>query len=138
MIVVALLTILQNLKAMRNWPECTEINEERMLTSIKAIEGSGWKTGAKGEQGPFQINPKTWKEHSSLPVEVAPHYYHDSVAKEILRHYASILRKRGDSVTPYNLALAWCSGPYRKTHSKRAIDYASRLQNYYADETKHS
>lgn len=139
LVAIAAVTIIKSAKAMKDWQIVSEVNEERMLNSIKAIENSNGKTGALGEHGAYQINPKTWAEHSSIPIAVAPSYYHDVVARNILRHYAAILRKRGSEVTPYNLALCWCSGPYRKTPSKRALDYASRLQNIYQsiNETHH-
>lgn len=136
MVAIAVITVVKSAKAsnMRTWPECTQIDEDRMLRSIAATENSGWKVGAKGEQGPYQISPKTWSDYSTLPIDQAPHQFHDVVAKNILRHYAALLQKRGQNVTPYNLALVWCSGPYRKVHSKRAKSYAERLNNLYVNE----
>lgn len=139
LIAVAAVTIIKSAKSMTEHAVVTEVDEQQMLISIKALENSNGRAGKLGEEGPYQINPKTWAEYSLIPMSVAPSYYHDIVAGRILRHYAAILRKRGTEVTPYRLALCWCSGPYRKSPSKRALDYASRLQNYYQSihETKY-
>lgn len=118
-------------RTIKKWPEVTEVDEQKMLESIRQIENSGWKTGARGEKGPYQIHPNTWDEHCAVPISLAPKSYHDRVALSVLRQMGSILRKRKIEVNAYNLALAWCSGPYYKQPSRRALSYATRLRNYY-------
>lgn len=133
MIVVAVMinVVWSSNKPIKQWPKVTEVDEQKMLESIRQIENSGWRTGARGEKGPYQIHPNTWDEHCNIPVSLAPKSYHDRIALSILRQFGSILRKRNIEVNAYNLALAWCSGPYYKKPSSRAVSYASRLRNYY-------
>jgi hypothetical protein len=139
-VTVVIVNVVWSSKPTKVWPQVTEVNEQIMLESIRAVENSGWRTGARGEKGPYQIHPNTWDEHCNIPISLAPKSYHDRVALSVLRNMAHILRKRNIEVNPYNLALAWCSGPYYKKPSRHALNYASRLRNYYGslDETKHS
>ena len=113
------------------YPKIGELDEDRMLKTIEVLENSRGKTGKRGEYGIYQIHPATWKEHTSIPMVMVPEFLQREVARNILRHYAEIIHNKGKIITVENLAMAWCSGPYRVKPSQNAINYAKRAIYLY-------
>ena len=116
---------------------CIEEVESGLSSTWKPSSSGKWKIGELGERGPWQIAPGTWAEHSSYDFSKATRYQHYVTALNIIRHYNQLLKTFNKPTTPYTMALCWCSGPYRKAPSKRAIDYAQRVQNIYDEKSKH-
>jgi hypothetical protein len=92
--------------------------------------------GAYGELGAYQFRENTWKMHTQAPFSRAlDRRSSDAVA---VKHYDWIkteLERRGLSVTPYNVALAWNGGIKAVTDGHPpavAVDYASRAANLAA------
>ena len=129
-IMIALVTIRLRAK-IADYPKLEEVNEERMLKAIELAENSRGKTGARGEYGIYQINPKTWKEHTNIPMFMVSEKNQYLVALSILRHYAQIIEKKGDVVNTYSLAIAWCAGPNVNKVKSNADNYGFRVMNLY-------
>jgi hypothetical protein len=120
----------------QNWPENTVINEGVFLESIAEVENSAGKIGKKGEMTPWQIMPTTWCDYTIVPIDEADTDTQAKVALRILRHYSSILTKRGIMPNVYNLALAWNGGPSRKEYPPSSVRYAERVSNAYTARMK--
>jgi hypothetical protein len=89
--------------------------------------------GNLGELGAYQFREQTWKMHTAAPFRRAlDRRSSDAVA---VKHYDWIkaeLEKRGITVTPYMIALAWNGGikAVLEGHPPApAVDYASRAAN---------
>ena len=115
----------------QNNPPIKSFDEGVMLESIAEVENSAGKIGNHGEVSPWQIMPETWNQYSSAEFKNADPKQQAIVALRILRGYALILTKRRIPVTVTNMALAWNSGPNRKTWPNSSILYAERVLNVY-------
>ena len=94
------------------------------------------RPGPRGELGPYQFRPATWRMHTALPfVRALDRRISDLVA---VKHYDWL--KRGlESArlppTPYYIALAWNGGlsaAVAGTSPLRAREYAGRAANLAA------
>ena len=93
--------------------------------------------GTYGELGAYQFREETWKMHTQAPFSRAlDRRSSDAVA---VKHYDWIkgeLEKRGVTVSPYSVALAWNGGIKAVTAVRppaSAVDYATRAANLAAD-----
>ncbi len=91
------------------------------------------RPGSRGELGPYQFMPQTWRLHTRTPFSRAVlREQADAVA---VRHYEWIkdgLRDVGIDPNPYNIALAWnCGLGAVKSGRIPAVSYryAERVQN---------
>jgi hypothetical protein len=91
------------------------------------------KPGPRGELGPYQFRPSTWRSYTTRPFALAlERRYSDEVA---VRHYEWIkrgLQTAGIDPIPYNIALAWNAGLEQVVKGRApasAGDYASRVNN---------
>lgn len=83
------------------------------LQAIHMIENptNSTRIGSRGELGPYQFRPSTWKMHTKKPFSLAANRQEaDRVA---VKHYDWIkqgLERSGVEATPYRIALAWNAG----------------------------
>lgn len=91
------------------------------------------RRGSKGELGPYQFRPQTWRLHTGKSFQLAVVREHaDEVA---VKHYEWIkdgLREAGIEPTPFNIALAWNSGLGAVQRGKVptvSYHYAERVAN---------
>lgn len=89
--------------------------------------------GSKGELGPYQFRPPTWRMHTREPFTKAVNREQaDAVA---VRHYEWIrqgLKQAGIDPNPYNIALAWNSGLGAVVTGRVpqvTYNYAQRVEN---------
>lgn len=91
------------------------------------------RRGARGELGPYQFMPQTWRLHTRTP-------FHQAVVREhadaiAVKHYEWIkdrLREAGIDPNPYNIALAWNCGLGAVKSGRipaMSYSYAERVQN---------
>lgn len=106
-----------------------------VLRAINWVENptNHTRRGSKGELGPYQFMPKTWRLHTKKPFNLAVVREHaDEVA---VKHYEWIragLQNAGIDPSPYNIALAWNSGLGAVTGGRVPMvtyNYAERVQN---------
>jgi hypothetical protein len=109
------------------------------LQAIHMLEnpGDSHSPGSQGELGAYQFREETWKMHTQAPFSRAlDRRSSDAVA---VKHYDWIkgeLEKRGVTVSPYSVALAWNGGIKAVTAVRppaSAVDYATRAANLAAD-----
>ncbi len=91
------------------------------------------RPGSRGELGPYQFMPQTWRLHTRMPFSRAVvREQADAVA---VRHYEWIeegLRDAGIDPNPYNIALAWNCGLGAVKSGRipaMSYHYAERVQN---------
>jgi hypothetical protein len=91
------------------------------------------RPGSRGELGPYQFLPQTWRLHTRTPFRQAVvRAYADAVA---VKHYEWIkdgLTEAGIDPNPFNIALAWnCGLGAVKSGRVPAVSYAyaERVQN---------
>lgn len=91
------------------------------------------RPGSRGELGPYQFMPQTWRLHTRTPFSRAVvREQADAVA---VRHYEWIkegLRDAGIDPNPYNIALAWNCGLGAVKAGRipaMSYHYAERVQN---------
>lgn len=91
------------------------------------------RCGSKGELGPYQFRPQTWRLHTNRPFSLATVREHaDEVA---IKHYEWIkgqLSKAGIDPSPFNIALAWNSGVGSVLNGRVptvSYNYAERVTN---------
>jgi len=83
------------------------------LQAINWVENprNSMKVGPRGELGPYQFRPATWRMYTNKPFELAAQREHaDEVA---VLHYEWLkrgLQGAGIEPTPYTIALAWNAG----------------------------
>jgi hypothetical protein len=92
--------------------------------------------GIYGELGAYQFREETWKMHTQAPFSRAlDRRSSDVVAVKHYEWIKSELERRGISVTPYRIALAW-NGGIRAVLTDRppagVADYAARAANMAA------
>lgn len=111
------------------------------LQAIHMIENptNSTRPGSKGELGPYQFLPSTWKMHTKKPFRLAAD--RDEADVVAVKHYEWIKRgyeQRGMEATAYRVALAWNAGlgaALRNAAPKSSHRYAERVRNI-AEELK--
>ncbi len=107
----------------------------RVLHAINLVENPTNHThyGSKGELGPYQFRPQTWKLHTKMPFRLAVVREHaDAIAVE---HYNWICRglvAAGIDPNPYNVAMAWNCGLNAVVSGRVpavTYNYAQRVSN---------
>ena len=105
------------------------------LQSINWVENphNSTKVGPRGELGPYQFRPSTWRMHTRKPFALA---VQRQAADEVaVRHYEWLkrgLESNGIDATPYNIALAWNAGLDQVVNGHvpaSAQEYASQVSN---------
>ena len=108
------------------------------LQAINWVENprNSTRVGPRGELGPYQFRPSTWRMHTKKPFALAvERQAADDVA---VRHYEWLkrgLESNGIEATPYNIALAWNAGLDRVVNGRApaaAYEYASQVNNLVA------
>jgi len=108
------------------------------LQAINWVENprNSTRVGPRGELGPYQFRPSTWRMHTKKPFALAvERQAADDVA---VRHYEWLkrgLEGNGIEATPYNIALAWNAGLDRVVNGRApaaAYEYASQVNNLVA------
>jgi hypothetical protein len=91
------------------------------------------RRGSKGELGPYQFRPQTWRLHTKRSFALAVEREHaDEIA---IKHYDFIQRgliQSGIDPTPFNIALAWNSGLGAVQRGRVPVvsyNYAERVAN---------
>ncbi|MBX3736168.1 MAG: hypothetical protein KF715_05725 [Candidatus Didemnitutus sp.] len=99
------------------------------------------RPGSRGELGPYQFLPQTWRLHTRTPFRQAVvREQADAVA---VRHYEWIadgLREAGIDPNPFNIALAWnCGLGAVRSGRVPAVSYAyaERVQNLVESQRAH-
>jgi hypothetical protein len=109
------------------------------LQAIHMLENPGDShcPGSQGELGAYQFREETWKMYTQAPFSRAlDRRSSDAVAVKYYDWIKGELEKRGVTVTPYSVALAWNGGIKAVTAGHppaSALDYASRAANLAAD-----
>lgn len=105
------------------------------LQAINWVENphNSTRVGPRGELGPYQFRPSTWRMHTNKPFALA---VERQAADEVaVRHYEWLkrgLKSNGIDATPYNIALAWNAGLDRVVNGRApasAQEYASQVSN---------
>ena len=105
------------------------------LQAINWVENphNSTRVGPRGELGPYQFRPSTWRMHTRKPFALA---VQRQAADEVaVRHYEWLkrgLESSGIDATPYNIALAWNAGLDRVVNGRApatAQEYASQVSN---------
>ena len=108
------------------------------LQAINWVENphNSTKVGPRGELGPYQFRPSTWRMHTKKPfARAVERQAADDVA---VRHYEWLkrgLESNGIEATPYNIALAWNAGLDQVVNGRApaaAYEYASQVNNLVA------
>jgi hypothetical protein len=111
------------------------------LQAIHMIENptNSTRLGSKGELGPYQFLPGTWKMHTKKPFRLAADREEsDAIA---IKHYEWIKKgyeRRGMEATSYRVALAWNAGltaALKNSAPRSSHRYAERVKNI-AEELK--
>lgn len=96
------------------------------------------RRGSRGELGPYQFLPQTWRLHTRQPFSLAVKREHaDAVA---VKHYEWLkdgLQAAGIDPNPFNIALAWNCGLGAVTSGRVpsvSYAYAERVQNLVAQQ----
>lgn len=99
------------------------------------------RRGSRGELGPYQFLPQTWRFHTRKPFSLAVDRANaDAVA---LKHYEWIrdgLVSAGIDPSPFNIALAWNCGLGAVTSGRVpsvSYSYAERVQNLVEQQRAH-
>ena len=105
------------------------------LQAINWVENphNSTRVGPRGELGPYQFRPSTWRMHTRKPFALA---VQRQTADEVaVRHYDWLkrgLESNGIDATPYNIALAWNAGLDQVVNGRvpaSAQEYASQVNN---------
>ena len=105
------------------------------LQAINWVENphNSTRAGPRGELGPYQFRPSTWRMHTRKPFALA---VQRQAADEVaVRHYDWLkrgLESNGIDATPYNIALAWNAGLDQVVNGRvpaSAQEYASQVNN---------
>jgi hypothetical protein len=105
------------------------------LQAINWVENphNSTRVGPRGELGPYQFRPSTWRMHTRKPFALA---VQRQAADEVaVRHYDWLkrgLESNGIDATPYNIALAWNAGLDQVVNGRvpaSAQEYASQVNN---------
>ena len=111
---------------------------EALLAAIRMREGAPrGETGSDGGRGHYQFMPKTWRQHTTLPLSYASRRaVADQIARAHLEWLEKTLLAAGVEPTPYRLAMAWNAGVgavLRDSAPSRARRYAEHVSNLYHD-----
>ncbi len=114
-------------------------DEVLLIEAIHSLENPRNLTsvGRRGELGPYQFRPATWRMHTAKPFEMAKD--HKTATDVALLHSMWIRRglvKAGMEPTVYNVALAWNAGLEATIKGKAtrvSHQYAQRAQNLVDD-----
>jgi len=91
------------------------------------------RPGSRGELGPYQFLPHTWRMHTRVPFQQAVHRAQsDAVAVKHYEWIKSGLVAAGIDPNPFNIALAWNCGLSAVTGGRIpavSYGYAERVQN---------
>lgn len=91
------------------------------------------RPGSRGELGPYQFMPRTWRMHTRVPFQHAVRREQsDAVAVKHYEWIRSGLIAAGIDSNPYNIALAWNSGLSAVTNGRVptvSYTYAERVHN---------
>ncbi|PTY05558.1 hypothetical protein DB347_14385 [Opitutaceae bacterium EW11] len=109
------------------------------LQAIHLIENptNSTRVGRRGELGPYQFRPSTWKMHTKKPFHLAAD--REEADRVAVQHYEWICRqleRHGIEPTPYRIALAWNAGvtaSIRGSAPAASHSYASRVEAMAAD-----
>ena len=104
------------------------------LQAIHMIENptNSTRLGSKGELGPYQFRPGTWKMHTKKPFRMAADRQESDMVA--VKHYEWIrheLEKSGVEASAYRIALAWNAGlaaTLRNAAPTSSHRYAERVQ----------
>ena len=105
------------------------------LQAINWVENphNSTRVGPRGELGPYQFRPSTWRMHTRKPFALA---VQRQAADEVaVRHYEWLkrgLESNGIDATPYNIAMAWNAGLDQVVNGRvpaSAQEYASQVNN---------
>lgn len=105
------------------------------LRAINLVENptNHSRPGSRGELGPYQFLPRTWRMHSRVPFQRAiERAQSDAVAVKHYEWIKSGLVAAGIDPNPYNIALAWNCGLAAVTSGRVPVVsyyYAERVQN---------
>jgi hypothetical protein len=108
------------------------------LQAINWVENphNSTRVGPRGELGPYQFRPSTWRMHTRKPFALA---VQRQAADEVaVRHYDWLkrgLESNGIDATPYNIAMAWNAGLDQVVNGRvpaSAQEYASQVNNLVA------
>lgn len=89
--------------------------------------------GSKGELGPYQFRPQTWRVHTNRPFTQA--VQREAADEVAVKHYEWIRRgltKAGIEPSPYNVALVWNCGMTAVKDGRipsSTYQYADRVNN---------
>ena len=105
------------------------------LQAINWVENphNSTRVGPRGELGPYQFRPSTWRMHTRKPFALA---VQRQAADEVaVQHYEWLrrgLESNGIDATPYNIALAWNAGLDRVVNGRAPVtaqEYASQVSH---------
>ena len=121
-------------------PAKSAVDEHQLLLEVlHSLENPNnvTRVGRRGELGPYQFRPATWRMHTSKPFSQANDH---ATASEIATLHCDWLRrglqKRGLEPTVYNLALAWNAGldaTIKGRATGQSHRYAQRAHNLWTD-----
>lgn len=95
------------------------------------------RVGRKGELGPYQFRPSTWRMHTKKPFRLAAD--RAEADKIAVKHYEWIkrgLEQEGREASIYDIALAWNAGleaTLRGSAPSSSHNYASRVESVAKD-----
>ena len=105
------------------------------LQAIHWVENpyNSTRAGPRGELGPYQFRPATWRMYTKKPFALA--VQREAADDVAVRHYEWIkrgLESNGIEATPYNIALAWNAGLDQVVNGRApasAYEYAAQVTN---------
>ena len=109
------------------------VHIDRLLDAIAAVESGNHmaKVGLHGERSAWQLTRRAWSQVSKRPFSDA---FDRRIAHEVALAYVLYLQaeltRRGDSVTPWRVALAWNVG-LNGLRTDAALGFASRVAALY-------
>jgi len=110
----------------------------RTLQAINWVENprNSTKVGPRGELGPYQFRPPTWRMYTSKPFALAAQ--RETADEVAVQHYEWIRRgllSAGFKPTPYRIALVWNAGLDQVVNDRvpaSAYAYAEQVANLAA------
>ena len=107
----------------------------RTLQAINWVENprNSLRTGPRGELGPYQFRPATWRMYTDKPFALAVE--REAADEVAVQHYEWIRRgllRAGIAPTPYRIALVWNAGFDQVVNDRApasAYAYAEQVAN---------